>query len=69
MTQTLPDSKIWENRVSIRLRAVHLDSTTCFATLLIGQPALRLKLNRPGIDRGSQPTDGGSHGSTKEVPG
>ena len=26
-------------------------------------------LNRPGIDRGSQPTDGGSYGSTKEVSG
>jgi hypothetical protein len=34
-----------------------------------GQPVTITNLNRPGIDRGSQPTDGGSYGSTKEVSG
>src|SRR5260221_4117635 len=27
------------------------------------------QVNRPRFDRGSQPTDGGSHGSTEEVSG
>ena len=37
--------------------------------LLTGYQLLRMVMNRPGIDRGSQPTDGGSHGSTEEVSG
>jgi predicted ATPase len=34
-----------------------------------GKTRFVAEVNRPEIDRGSQPTDGGSHGSTKEVSG